>query len=861
MVVSATNCSKCGRPKEVKSSGSLTQWIVACTCDSALTAGSGEGSTIEVTMCATCGKRVYAGRSGSFTQWIFRQDLCGCAEPKIIKGSQTQSGSLVAQQPVEYVDENEEELSVDAREYPLERYKPLSIIGEGVSGRVYLSRDRVLGKKVAVKTLRQLSPNELINFQNAAKANSKLNHPRIVQILDFGVSAQGSPFMVMDFVNGRGLDEVRQQKGYLPWETVFTMMVDLCDALGYAHESGILHRDLKPSNMLVSQIDSPHPEVCLIDFGVAEMGAGKGGSRPDIADGGVGGSKYGAGTASNPVGGAEATRRMTSAIVGTPAYMSPDATTGLPYSTRSDIYSLGCIMFECIAGRPPFISDTSLETLKMHAEMQPPAMADVNPSVQIPDDVQDVVSKCLEKRPGNRYHSATDLMIALKRVLRAHERAYVPKASVDSGRMDSDVAGPVSRRAGSGGWIALIATVALVALSAVAAIVLTKPQQKEVIVKKEGRPKTATEITRLGAPKKSFEELFEVDKESKGTKFTAKTDLIDSDLEMLLGRPVQQLFLNEQPDLTDAGCKIISRLPIQHMLLMARKVTDDGLLSLASIPSLRGLGLGQCKITDKGVMALSDQLQTLGISESDITDKCMAHIAKMHNLTLLNVSDCNVSDAGFCQLTQLPLMELWGAHTRMTDLTLRTLASGKARLNCLCAIDTKVSEKGLRALSHMPLTRLELGVCPNVDDSCIRMLAKTFPDLTLLAIDDTSITPASFKTIAEMKKLTFLRLSRIRFKESELDPIMTLPNLRSLDLTNTQVTDAVFDKLAKMPNLKEITCNECPNLTVAGLKKAQSRFKITSRKLLDLVGDTEFSKFFDIDPKDAKGSSDQMFAP
>jgi serine/threonine protein kinase len=859
MPVPPTNCSKCGRPKEVKSSGSLTQWIVACTCDSSLTAGGGE-TTIEVTMCATCGKRVYAGRSGSFTQWIFRQDLCSCAEPKIITGIQSPSGAN-ARQAIDYLDENEEELPLEDRDYPLERYKPLSIIGEGVSGWVYLSRDRVLGKKVAVKTLRQLTQTELLNFQNSAKANSKLNHPRIVQILDFGISRSGSPFMVMDYVDGRGLDEVRRERGYLAWETVFTMMVDLCDALGYAHECGIMHRDLKPSNMLVSQMDTPHPEIYLIDFGVAEIAAsGQGKWSAGIESDGTGGSAYDAGTVGSPVGGADATRRMTATIVGTPAYMSPDTTTGLPYTTRSDIYSLGCVMFECIAGRPPFISDTALETLKMHAELAPPAVADINPDAHIPEDVQAVISKCLEKRPGNRFHSATDLMIALKRVLRRHERAYTPKGSIEGQTVPAG-GEPVSNPASKGLMITILAMVILVGLVFLLANVPIKPGPKTVVLRKTERPKTATELTRLGAPKKSFDELFEVDKESKGTKITAKADLIDSDLEMLLGRPVQQLFLSDQPDITDVGCKIISRLPIVHVLLQAHKITDEGLVNLASVPSLRGLGLGHCQITDKGVIALSGQMQTLGLAETAITDQCMAHVAKMHDLVLLNVSDCNISDAGFCQLTQLPLTQLWASHTGMTDLALRTLGSGRARLNCLCIMGTNVSEKGLRALRHMPLTRLELSDCAKVDDNCIKMLAKNFPELTTLAVDDTAVTPASFKTIADMKKLTYLRISRIRFKESDLEPIMTLPNLQSLDLTNTTVSDRIFDKLAKMPSLKEVTCNECANLTLAGLKKAQARFTINSRKLLDIVGDSDFSKFFDIDPKSAKPESEEMKGP
>ena len=772
-------------------------------------------------------------------------------------GSQTQSGSLTAQQPIEYVDENENELFVNDREYPIERYKPLSLIGEGVSGRVYLSRDRVLGKKVAVKTLRQLSQNELVNFQRSAKANSKLTHPRIVQVLDFGVSAQGSPFMVMDYVNGRGLDVVRQQHGYLPWETVFTIMVDLCDALAYAHENGIMHRDLKPSNILVANIESSHPDICLIDFGVAEVGAsGQGNRKGGTAGDSTRGSEYGAGTARGPIGGAEATKRMTAHVVGTPAYMSPDTTTGLPYNTRSDIYSLGCIMLECIAGRPPFVADTALETLQMHAEMEPPTVAEINPSIDVPEDVQDVISKCLEKRPRDRFQSATELMIELKRILRAHEREYSPKKNADGMRYAAPPMVPARRGLGTVVWVAIIGLIAVASMGAAMTVVIMKSNQKPVAEKVVVKPKTATELTRLGSPKKSFDELFEEDPAFKGTKFTAKVDLIDSDLKMLLGKNVQQLFLNDQPDITDAGCKILAKLPIQHMLLRARKVTDEGLKSIASIASLRGLGLAQCDITDEGVRALSENMQTLGLAETNITDKSMRDIAKMRSLILLNVTDGDISDEGLCQITQLPLVELWVGHTKVTDSSLIMLGRGKANLNTLCAINTRVSEKGLRALKHMPIWRLELGNCMNVDDDCIKMLAADFPKLTSLTIDDTGVTPACFKTLAKIKGLTFLRLSRLRFKESDLEPIMTLPNLQAIDLTNTNVTDAIFEKLAKMPSLKEVTCNECQNLTLAGLQNAQKRFKIHSTKLLDIAGQPDFGKFLDINQEDVEPPAD-----
>jgi serine/threonine protein kinase len=771
-------------------------------------------------MCATCGKRVAAGRAGSFTQWIFRQDLCGCAEPNVVAGSQTDSGSYVPQGPEEYIDENEEALDVGPREFPLDRYKPLSILGEGVSGRVYLSRDRILGKKVAVKTLRQLSPAELVQFQHAARANSKLTHPMIVQVLDFGVSNQTLPFMVMDFVPGRGLDEIRQTRGYLPWETVFNIMIDLCDALAYAHESGVFHRDLKLSNIIVDRIDSPRPSICLIDFGVAQIGA-------------------------EPIPGN--TISGSSAIVGTPAYMSPDTSTGLNYTARSDIYSLGCVMFECITGRPPFLCDTALETLQMHAEKEPPAMASLNHSITIPDEVQKVVSKCLEKRPNNRFQSVTELKIALKRVLRGEGRNLDVKRVRESDDADpapSMVAGVKAETSAT--FVITTTVVALLALGAVVAVVMYKPPKPVEVYKKPVKQKTATEITRSSEPR-SFTDLFEVDKNEKGH-FTATRDLIDSDLELLLGRDVTSLTMPAQHDITDKGCKILARMPLAHLLLTETKITDRGAKRLAEIDSLRGIGLGRARLTDAAIFAFSDKIINFAVPDSLITDKCMSHIAKMKDLAVLNISGTEVTDAGIAQLKDVPLRELYATNCKLSDASLFSLAASKANLQVLVVPGSNISEAGIRAIRRMPLTEFDAGMCKNFDDNCIKLVADSFPQLTSLSIEETSITPEAIKVIGTLKNLHFVRLSHLKFTDEEFEPLLDLKELDSVDFSATQITDKFFLKLLKLPKLHEVVVNDCRNLTETAMKTAQKKkgLLVESARLMGLEAEPEFTKFLDI---------------
>src|SRR5579885_699934 len=309
-------CSKCGRPKESQASASLTQWFAVCTCDVQ------EPEAIrEVRLCTTCGKRINEGRSGSFTQWIFRSDVCSCKQSLYASGAspaQQESTHIDFSAPSEPSIEDDEEMlvnediAIDAGTFPSDRYKPLTLLGCGVAGTVYLCQDKILSKKVAVKTLRERSNKQLIALQNEARACSKLKHKNIVQVLDFGVTDGGIPYMVMQYVRGESLESIKRRLRALEWRPLIMMIVELCKALAYLHENQIFHRDLKPSNILVRDANEEPPQVWLIDFGIS-IQAGEGNS--------------------------------TATLAGTPAYMSPDHAAGRAYTAASDIYSLGCILF------------------------------------------------------------------------------------------------------------------------------------------------------------------------------------------------------------------------------------------------------------------------------------------------------------------------------------------------------------------------------------------------------------------------------------------------------------------------------------------------------------------------------------
>lgn len=376
MSKSESVCDKCGKPKEKSGAGFVTQFIDVCHCESLP-----EDDNSRIELCEECGKRVERGRAGSFTQWIFRAEICSCKNPKDSSLSidtsensrqSTKSDKSILDEAIE-----EEDIEAPPGSLPEERYRAKALLGEGAAGRVYLCVDQHLEKKVAVKSLHQLTPEHLVSFQAEAMSMSKLNHPNIVKILDFGATDSGFPFMVMDFVNGVSLATILEEQGSLDTDEAINICIQMCDALAHSHSLGIYHRDIKPSNILILR-SKEGLQVRLIDFGVAMV--------------------------------KESTLKPTmigdEAVVGTPAYMSPDQIKGNSYDGRSEIYSLGCVLFEALNGKPPFVGENAMKTLYMHSnDPPPPLMLDDSRKSKL----EALIHKMLAKNSAERFDDIRQL--------------------------------------------------------------------------------------------------------------------------------------------------------------------------------------------------------------------------------------------------------------------------------------------------------------------------------------------------------------------------------------------------------------------------------------------------------------------
>ncbi len=380
MTKSRESCPICLKPLNNSGSGFVTRFIESCRCGQQPYAQPEDYEPVSV--CQKCRKRVGNGRDGSLTQWIFQGDNCRCSKPE-----EGDRDLIVDSIPDQQADVAEEELDLSAAEFPLQRYKPLRILGQGFVGKVYLSRDRFLRTKVAIKVLQSVTPDSVVSFQREAKVMSTLNHPNIIQVLDFGITELSKPYMVMPCVEGLNVLELVGERGTLAVRVAVFIGTRVCQAIGYAHSKGIYHRDIKSENILVSRDRSGNLlDVFISDFGLALI----------------------------DLNAQERTLFNGNTLVGTPQYMSPDQALGRTFDARSEIYSVGCVLFEMLAGHPPFTGTTAIETINMHAKCEVPRLPDVQEHQALKDELESVIRKSLEKDPENRYQSMSELEQALR---------------------------------------------------------------------------------------------------------------------------------------------------------------------------------------------------------------------------------------------------------------------------------------------------------------------------------------------------------------------------------------------------------------------------------------------------------------
>ena len=330
------------------------------------------------------------------------------------------------------------------------RYQLQGLVGQGGMADVELAHDDVLDRQVAVKILHSRysdDPAFRERFKREARAAASLNHPNMVAVYDTG-DEDGRPFIVMEFVNGRSLREVLRREGVLP-QRAAEIAGDAALALHYSHERGLVHRDVKPANIMVSN----EGQVKVTDFGIARAVNSE-------------------------------TVTQTAAVFGTAAYIAPEQAQGLDVDARTDVYSLGVVLYEMLTGQQPFSADSAVALAYKHVSEDPPRPTQINP--EITPALEAVVLKAMAKNPANRYQDAREFHDDIVRASRGDRvsappvMAYAPTEAL---RTDRTIVAPApvavtevydDERPGNRGigYVALI--LLLLAFFAVAAFLIAR---------------------------------------------------------------------------------------------------------------------------------------------------------------------------------------------------------------------------------------------------------------------------------------------------------------------------------------------------------------------------------------------------
>ncbi|HMY53165.1 MAG TPA: protein kinase [Candidatus Obscuribacter sp.] len=272
-----------------------------------------------------------------------------------------------------------------------EHFEIIEEIASGGMGLIFKARNKRTNASLAIKILHpHLAKNKnfMQRFEQEARAAHNLKHPNIVTVHDFGMTNKGVAYLVMEWLDGPSLEEIIRRHGAIASRRVLSFFTQTAEALAHAHRKGIVHRDIKPSNMLIVRDDTGTEQVKLVDFGIAKV-----------------------------VGDETEEMRLTATgdVLGSPLFMSPEQCMGSAVDFRTDIYSLGCVMYEALCGVPPFKAENSVQVIFKHLNEMPQRPSLVNSNIDKPQALEMILFRCLQKDPAQRFSSMDELAAELKK--------------------------------------------------------------------------------------------------------------------------------------------------------------------------------------------------------------------------------------------------------------------------------------------------------------------------------------------------------------------------------------------------------------------------------------------------------------
>lgn len=640
----------------------------------------------------------------------------------------------------------------------LGRYSSPVLLGQGGMGLVFAAEDTVLDKNVAIKVLpAELQQDQkLVRFQKEARAAGKLNHPNIVSVLDFGVTKSGEPYMVMDFLNGQTLQDAlagRRQEDRLDLPTLLELIRGVCRGLSHAHEKGVLHRDIKSSNIMLCPVTDnagvTSLQAQLIDFGIAHM-------RKETAEEGF-----------------ESTGQ---AIVGSPAYMAPEIGKGGKATPRSDVYSLGCVLYQGLTGSLPFQADSSLALIEKHINEKPRPLLDFidlendsffadtveaadskpdssepensksenpepeNPKIEnrkiIVEQLQLLIDRALAKDPQARFADIAEMQTAIFRI--EEEFLHVEPASgpeFEKG-MANRTRSFLSSKLGAASLAGMVVLSSLLAFFLYSRLNKLERKGDGIAMNKP-----------YADPHKAWKHV-DIVKQFGVAVLDGAEGVTDEDIiaGRVKGLKEGNLQISDSA-ITNKALEALRGKRIKELDVSYTAVTDEGLKNVAEI---RGL----------------DALELNGLE--GVTDKSLEYLLPL-KLYLLSLDSTRVTDAGVVKLTAIPTLHVLSL-TGCENITDRSVLAFKdhPKMTNLSVSSTKVSSKALGQLTGLTCLRVNFN---DFDDNDIKNLSG-LKELEVLYMRGSKITPKGVKMLSRLPKLNRIDLNAsANLSEADLLPL------------------------------------------------------------------------------------------
>ena len=712
-------------------------------------------------------------------------------------------------------------------------FRVLGLLGIGGMAAVFEAEDTQLKRRVALKILHPAiaaRPGSTERFLREARSAAALKHEHVVTIHQVGSQGE-TPFLVLELLHGETLEDRLVRAGRLSVPQIVRIGREIAEGLAAAHAQGLLHRDIKPTNVWLEGPQPPNPVKSLLrDDGqgdsVAPPGESKSSLQVESASGRVKILDFGLAK----LWAAEPETSHAGMLIGTPRYMAPEQVAGDAVDPRTDLFSLGCVLYRMATGRAPFGGSDLLAVLRALACEEPLPLRTLNP--QVPRALSDLVDKLLSKSPDDRPATAQVVVGQLRAIEQGLARERVSTRPSGSDRSSDRGGRPKWRKKwaiGTGVGVAVLVPLVWYYFGPQIVRIATNRGQVDSAELDSG---TRVSTNGSAAPKAAPPRSVRVARSDPNTT-AAKAVLsaggtveirlqgaaADRSIKTIGELPSAQFRITSvslasaRPPLepifaalTDPGLDSLVSLDLSGLAFDRAHLSDVGLAQISGLTALKTLTLKNTGVTDAGLKHLEGltRLKSLALEGTRVSDAGLSHLQRLTALTTLDLTNTLVTDAGLKHLqglTQLESLRLNG--TQVTDAGLKLLPVLK-KLHVLMLEWTRVTDAGLKQLQGLPqLDRLWLRGTRVTDAGMVHLSG-----LTKLGILDLTSLPVTNAGLAHLKGLTRLGrlyLGETRVTEAGLVELQGLKNLHVLSLKGaTQIDDAIVPRILNLGNLAEL---------------------------------------------------------